>query len=124
MVDLLTIEAIRIFFPDKFKEIFELKDYLLARSDNDKRKVKLSDFIQDNEMYESFLEVLFDIDNINSNNEFLKNRRIAYSAFFDLYFEQVMSPEFINVKLSQKFGLQCSQKKISRSLYQLFLTIL
>ncbi|HHF3877779.1 TPA: P-loop NTPase fold protein, partial [Haemophilus influenzae] len=57
VVDLLTIEAIRIFFPDKFKEIFELKDYLLARSDNDKRKVKLSDFIQDNEMYESFLEV-------------------------------------------------------------------
>ena len=105
VVDLLTIEAIRIFFPDKFKEIFELKDYLLARSDNDKRKVKLSDFIQDNEMYESFLEVLFDIDNINSNNEFLKNRRIAYSAFFDLYFEQVMSPEFINVKLSQKVWL-------------------
>ena len=105
VVDLLTIEAIRIFFPDKFKEIFELKDYLLARSDNDKRKVKLSDFIQDNEMYASFLEVLFDIDNINSNNEFLKNRRIAYSAFFDLYFEQVMSPEFINVKLSQKVWL-------------------
>lgn len=105
VVDLLTIEAIRIFFPDKFKEIFELKDYLLARSDNDKRKVKLSDFIQDNKMYASFLEVLFDIDNINSNNEFLKNRRIAYSAFFDLYFEQVMSPEFINVKLSQKVWL-------------------
>ena len=105
VVDLLTIEAIRIFYPNKFKEIFELKDYILVRSDDDKRKDKLKNFIQDNEMYDYFLEILFDIDNINSNNEFLKNRRIAYSAFFDLYFEQVMSPEFINVKLSQKVWL-------------------
>ena len=105
VVDLLTIEAIRIFYPNKFKEIFELKDYILVRSNDDKRKDKLKNFIQDNEMYDYFLEILFDIDNINSNNEFLKNRRIAYSAFFDLYFEQVMSPEFINVKLSQKVWL-------------------
>ena len=105
VVDLLTIEAIRIFDPNKFKEIFELKDYILVRSNDDKRKDKLKNFIQDNEMYDYFLEILFDIDNINSNNEFLKNRRIAYSAFFDLYFEQVMSPEFINVKLSQKVWL-------------------
>ena len=105
VVDLLTIEAIMIFYPNKFKEIFELKDYILVRSNDDKRKDKLKNFIQDNEMYDYFLEILFDIDNINSNNEFLKNRRIAYSAFFDLYFEQVMSPEFINVKLSQKVWL-------------------
>lgn len=115
VVDLLTIEAIRIFYPNKFKEIFELKDYILVRSDDDKRKDKLKNFIQDNEMYDYFLEILFDIDNVSSSNEFVKNRRIADSVFFDLYFEQVTSPEFINVKLSQKVWLAMQSEEDFKS---------
>lgn len=111
IVDLLTIEAIRIFYPEKFKKIYEIKEFLLSQSDDEKKKSILTKFTEDNEIYQSLLSVLFDIDNINSksnyyiNREFKKNKRIADETFFNLYFEQVITPEVIEAQLSQKVGL-------------------
>lgn len=111
IVDLLTIEAIRIFYPEKFKEIYEIKEFLLSQSDDEKKKLILTKFTENNEIYQSLLRVLFDIDNINSksnyyiNREFKKNKRIADETFFNLYFEQVITPEVIEAQLSQKVWL-------------------
>ena len=111
IVDLLTIEAIRIFYPEKFKEIYEIKEFLLSQSDDEKKKSILTKFTEDNEIYQSLLRVLFDIDNIYSksnyyiNRGFKKDKRIADETFFNLYFEQVITPEVIEAQLSQKVWL-------------------
>lgn len=108
-VDLITIELVRIFYPQTFRKIFELREHIFSLDKNEESKKILKDFSQNDILGKAILEHIFDVTNLDSNsryfssaNNFKKNKRIADLVFFDLYFEHAISPEFQEVQLSQK----------------------
>lgn len=114
IVDLLLIELIKIFYPQKFKEIFELRDYLISQQTDEKFKQVIKKFVKENEIYSHFLEKIFDIYSnseaqyFSSVNEYRKKRRIAHKTFFDLYFNQILSSDFQEIQISEKLWLSMS----------------
>ena len=101
-VDLIGIEIIRVFYPDKFEEIFKFRDCFLSRKCKDDANDKIvNDFIGNNKIYASFLDCLFGIDKdffksdsyYFSKNDLGKDKRISHSAFFNLYFNKIIGAD-------------------------------
>lgn len=108
-IDLLCLEAIKVFQPKTLKEIFEFRDILLSYSDEDKTKEKLVKFTEKKPINKSILGVLFDkydfisgIKIIPHNSSFKKEKRIADKLFFELYFNQIETIELNDIELSRK----------------------
>ena len=109
-VDLIGIEIIRVFYPDKFEEIFKFRDCFLSNKCNSEYNDKIvNNFIGNNKVYASFLDCLFNIDSdfFKSDNHHLtktssgKDKRIFHPTFFNLYFNRVIGTdvnEFILAK--------------------------
>ncbi|HHT7855202.1 KAP family P-loop NTPase fold protein [Pasteurella multocida] len=122
IVDLLLIELIKIFYPQKFKDIFELRDYLISQQTDEKFKHAIKKFTKENEIYSHFLEKIFDIYSnseeqyFSSDNEYRKKRRIAHKTFFDLYFNQILSSDFQEIQISEKLWLSMSSKEFKEHL--------
>lgn len=101
-VDLIGIEIIRVFYQDKFEELFKFRDcFLSSKCKNDANDKIVNDFIGDNKIYANFLDCLFGIDkdffksdgHYFSKNDLGKDKRISHSAFFNLYFNKVISAD-------------------------------
>lgn len=101
-VDLIGIEIIRVFYPDKFEEIFKFRDCFLSSKCKDDANDKIvNDFIGNNKIYASFLDCLFGIDKdffksdsyYFSKNDLGKDKRISHSAFFNLYFNKIIGAD-------------------------------
>ncbi|RRN04439.1 cytochrome C nitrite reductase [Bibersteinia trehalosi] len=108
-IDLLCLEAIKVFQPKTLKEIFEFRDILLSYSDEDKTKEKLVEFTEKKPINKSILGVLFNkydfisgIKSIHHNSSFKKEKRIADKLFFELYFNQIETIELNDIELSRK----------------------
>ncbi|XWY18627.1 KAP family P-loop NTPase fold protein [Bisgaard Taxon 45] len=121
-IDFLLIELIRIFYPQKFKEIFELRECLTSQLNDEKSKYAIKNFAEENEIYSHFLEKTFDINSnsedqhFSSENEYRKKRRIAYKTFFDLYFNQILSSDFQEIQISEKLWLSMSSEAFKEHL--------
>ena len=48
VVDLVTIEVIKVFYPKSFKELFLLREYLTSIHNDDSKKIALTEFTKDN----------------------------------------------------------------------------
>lgn len=101
-VDLIGIEIIRVFYQDKFEELFKFRDcFLSSKCKNDANDKIVNDFIGDNKIYANFLDCLFGIDkdffksdgHYFSKNDLGKDKRISHSAFFNLYFNKVINAD-------------------------------
>lgn len=122
-IDLLCLEAIKVFHPKILRRIFELRDFLLSSSEGDKSKEKLVKFAEESSINKSILNILFDrhnfisgITNFSYNNTFKIDRRIADKVFFDLYFNQIETLELNNIYLSEKLSKIMSSKNFSQEL--------
>ena len=123
VVDLVTIEIIKVFYPKSFKELFLLREYLTSIHNDDSKKIALTEFIKDNQVNKSLLYILFDIDMditsnfditfINNDKNFRRDKRIADLTLFNFYFEQVESEEFKNIILSQTLWSYMSSDKFA-----------
>ena len=98
-VDLIVMEIIRVFYPEKFEYIFKNRDCFLSYKDKNERKDKIvNDFIGDDIIYEEILDCLFDINKdtfkvdtyIYSNSGYVKDKRISKPTFFNLYFDKII----------------------------------
>lgn len=101
-VDLIGIEIIRVFYQDKFEELFKFRDcFLSSKCKNDANDKIVNDFIGNNKIYASFLDCLFGIDKdffkgdsyYFSKNDLGKDKRISHSAFFNLYFNKIIGSD-------------------------------
>lgn len=122
-IDLLCLEAIKVFQPKILREIFELREILLSYSNEDGTKEKLVYFIKENPMKEKILGVLFDrydfISGVKSpsiNNAFKKEKRVAEKVFFELYFNQIETIELNNIELSRKLWSVMSSERFKDEL--------
>ena len=109
-VDLIVIEIIRVFYQDKFEELFKFRDcFLSSKCKNDANDKIVNDFIGNNKIYASFLECLFSIDKdffksdsfYFSKNGLGKDKKISHPVFFNLYFNRIIGAdvnEFILAK--------------------------
>jgi hypothetical protein len=123
VVDLVTIEVIKVFYPKSFKELFLLREYLTSIHNDDSKKIALTEFTKDNHVNKSLLYILFDIDMditsnfdrtfINNDKNFRRDKRIADLTLFNFYFEQVESEEFKNIILSQTLWSYMSSDKFA-----------
>ena len=123
VVDLVTIEIIKVFYPKSFKELFLLREYLTSIHNDDSKKIALTEFIKDNQINKSLLYILFDIDIditsnfdrtfINNDKNFRRDKRIADLTLFNFYFEQVENEEFKNIILSQTLWSYMSSDKFA-----------
>lgn len=118
-VDLLCLEAIKVFQPKLLKEIFELRDILLSQSNDDITQEKLSKFQEENPIKKSILEILFDKFYLRSNSNhlsFKKGNRIADKVFFELYFTQIETIELNDIELSKKLWSVMHTEKFKEEL--------
>lgn len=106
-VDVLAMEAIRLFLPKKFHEIYLLKDILTSSSDpmsnNDKQAQVISEFIEDNELYKKIVINIFpyagkylpsrEYYDSGFSREWRKEKRLAEKIFLDFYFERFENKE-------------------------------
>ncbi|WP_373603167.1 P-loop NTPase fold protein [Aggregatibacter sp. HMT-949] len=123
VVDLVTIEIIKVFYPKSFKELFLLREYLTSIHNDDSKKIALTEFIKDNQINKILLYILFDIDIditsnfdrtfINNDKNFRRDKRIADLTLFNFYFEQVENEEFKNIILSQTLWSYMSSDKFA-----------
>jgi Predicted P-loop ATPase len=109
-VDLIGMEIIRVFYPDKFEEIFKFRDCFLSnKCKSGYNDYIVNNFIDNNKIYASFLDCLFNIDAdfFKSDNYHLtktssgKDKRISHPVFFNLYFNRIIGAdvnEFILAK--------------------------
>lgn len=125
-VDLISIELIRVFFPQVFRKIFELKEHIFSLDKNEESKKILKDFSQNDILGKAILEHIFEITNLDSNsryfsstNNFKKNKRIADPVFFNLYFEHVISSEFREAQLSQELWKLMNSDKFRNALEEI-----
>lgn len=125
-VDLISIELIRVFFPQVFRKIFELRDHIFSSSNDEKSKQLLKDFCQNTILAKPILEHIFEITNLDYNsryfsstNNFKKNKRIADPVFFNLYFEHVISSEFREAQLSQELWKLMNSDKFRNALEEI-----
>ena len=122
-VDLIIMEVIRVFYPEKFEDIFKNRDCFLSNKGKNERKDKIvNDFIGDDIIFEEVLGLLFDInkntfklDNyIYSNSGCVKDKRISKPTFFNLYFNKIIGSDvndfilandlFFKMPFKDKFG--------------------
>lgn len=108
-IDLLVIETIRVFHPKTFQKIFSLRDYLTKFDGGEYTKQKLKEFIKEDEINKSLLNILFNIHSTSSldisldsnENNSLREKRISNIILLSFYFEQVENNEFKDIILSQ-----------------------
>lgn len=123
IIDLLCLEAIKVFHPKILRRIFEIKDVLLYPSEENETKEKLVEFIEENPINKPILNILFDrhnfisgITNFSSSNTFRKDKRIADKIFFELYFNHIETLELTDVELSKKLWKVMSSEKFNTDL--------
>ncbi|WP_373740546.1 P-loop NTPase fold protein [Neisseria sp.] len=131
-VDILALEAIRIFNPDKFHEIYEIKSLLLDDSlsyESDDSKIqRISEFIKNNSIYESLIENIFPMSRKYMNSPvyydssykgiFLKNKQIASPIFFNFYFEKFQNSEFLEYLEANKIFLSMKNREELQLLFK------
>ena len=118
-VDLIIMEIIRVFYPEKFEDIFKNRDCFLSNKGKNERKDKIvNDFIGDDIIYEEVLGCLFDINKntfklenyIFSNSGCVKDKRISKPTFFNLYFDKIIGSDVNEFILTNDLFLKMSFK--------------
>ncbi|MDG4952978.1 KAP family P-loop NTPase fold protein [Actinobacillus equuli] len=123
IVDLLSMEIIRVFYPKEFSKIFEIQDSLFSYEGSKERDEILLNFIENKSINRSVLSVVFDITyanyrepafDTNSHKKFKPFKRIAEQAFFNLYFEHIFNSDIIEIQLSEKVWNVMPSKKFDQ----------
>ncbi|QEY26596.1 KAP family P-loop NTPase fold protein [Neisseria zalophi] len=115
-VDILALEAIRLFRPDKFHQIYELRDLLTTVDlQTDTNTLRIKEFVEDDKQCNAIIKNIFPMSEqylqggARYSPEFYskckKEKRLVDSIFFDFYFEMQESINLSNYNQAQRILL-------------------
>lgn len=127
IVDILALEAIRLFYPQKFEQIYFIKDALTTNKNSPMDKTNetyrhlITDFVQNDKQLQALIENIFPaaeqyLSNHHYSYQFVKQwkkeHRVAHIVFLDLYFNKLENNELIiHNKTQQLFQAMDNSEK-------------
>lgn len=130
-VDILALEAIRLFYPQQFHEIYELKSILTTpehhqADDIDKNRKLIKDFIQSNQQINALVQHIFPAASHYISNHYYddskkwkREKRVAHIYYLDLYFQHLESKElYLHNRTENIFSIMADINEFKNRLNQ------